>query len=121
MIPNYLSIYRPDEHAPSTYLYLPIYLSTYQLPNYLSTCLSTFYLSIRLGPTVARTCGEHTVLPDGSGTASASNLGGGDDGKVAAPTLSSTQKTASHLIRLGRTACGVDHAVRGADPPPPRV
>ena len=61
---------------------------------------------------------------DGFDTASASNLGGGDDGKVAAPTQSSTQKTASHLIRLGRTACGVDHAVRGADPPPhppPRI
>ena len=52
------------------------------------------------------------MLHDGSGTASASNLGGGDDGKVAAPTQSSTQKTASHLIRLGRTACGVDHVLR---------
>eukprot|EP00964_Phaeocystis_antarctica_P094751 scaffold61394_cov35-Phaeocystis_antarctica.AAC.2 len=40
------------------------------------------YLSAGLGPRVARTCGEHTV----SGKASASNLGGGDDGKVAAPT-----------------------------------
>ena len=85
MIPNYLSIYQPDEHTPSTYLYLPIYLSTYQLPNYLSTYLSTFY-PIRLGPRMARVVGEHTVLHDGSGTASASNLGGGDDGKVAAPT-----------------------------------
>ena len=77
-------------------IYLPIYLS--------------IYLSIRLGPRVWRERGEHTVSYDGFDTASASNLGGGDDGKVAAPTQSSTQKTASHLIRLGRTACGVDHA-----------
>ena len=86
-------------------IYLPIYLS--------------IYLSIRLGPRVWRERGEHTVSYGGFDTASASNLGGGDDGKVAAPAQSSTQKTASHLIRLGRTACGVDHAVRGADPPPP--
>eukprot|EP00964_Phaeocystis_antarctica_P077372 scaffold48008_cov54-Phaeocystis_antarctica.AAC.1 len=57
-----------------------------------------------------------TPWTQGGGTAPASNLGGGDDGKVAAPAQSSTQKTASHLIRLGRTACGVDHAVRGARP-----
>eukprot|EP00964_Phaeocystis_antarctica_P081926 scaffold51302_cov34-Phaeocystis_antarctica.AAC.1 len=66
-----------------------------------------------------------TPWTQGGGTAPASNLGGVEDGKVAAPTQSSTQKTASHLIRLGRTACGVDHAVRGARPtvtrftPPP--
>jgi len=59
------------------------------------------YLSIRLGPRVWRERGEHTVSYDGFDTASASNLGGGDDGKVAAPAQSSTQKTASHLIRLG--------------------
>eukprot|EP00964_Phaeocystis_antarctica_P029022 scaffold16347_cov49-Phaeocystis_antarctica.AAC.2 len=53
-----------------------------------------------------------TPWTQGGGTAPASNLGGGDDGKVAAPTKSSTQKTASHLIRLGRTACAVDHVVR---------
>eukprot|EP00964_Phaeocystis_antarctica_P129532 scaffold93372_cov30-Phaeocystis_antarctica.AAC.1 len=63
-------------------------------------------------PRVWRERGEHTVSYDGFDTASASNLGGGDDGKVAAPTQSSTQKTASHLIRLGRTACGVDHVLR---------
>eukprot|EP00964_Phaeocystis_antarctica_P045888 scaffold26459_cov55-Phaeocystis_antarctica.AAC.3 len=33
----------------------------------------------------------------------------GDDGKVAAPTHSSAQKAASHLIRRGRTTCGADH------------
>ena len=54
------------------------------------------------------------MLYDGFDTASA-NLGGGDDGKVEAPTQSSTQKTARHLIRLGRTACGVEYAVRGPE------
>ena len=58
---------------------------------------------------------------DGFDTASA-NLGGGDDGKVEAPTQSSTQKTARHLIRLGRTACGVRSLVlpSHAYPPPGR-
>ena len=59
---------------------------------------------------------------DGFDTASA-NLGG-DDGKVAAPTQSSTQKAASHLVRQGRITCGVeDREVRGppsrtSSPPP---
>ena len=44
------------------------------------------------------------MLYDGFGT-SASNLGAGDHGKVAAPTHSSTQKAASHLGRRGRTTC----------------
>ena len=39
----------------------------------------------------------------------APNLGAGDDGEVAAPTHSSTQKAASHLIRRGRITCGADH------------
>eukprot|EP00964_Phaeocystis_antarctica_P087372 scaffold55425_cov72-Phaeocystis_antarctica.AAC.2 len=38
----------------------------------------------------------------------APNLGAGDDGEVAAPTHSSTQKAASHLIRRGRITCGAD-------------
>ena len=54
------------------------------------------------------------MLYDRFDTASASNLGGDDGAGVAAPTESSTQKTASHLTRLGRTACG-DHAVRGTE------
>ena len=53
------------------------------------------------------------VLPhDQSGDTG--GAGGGDgfsgDSGGAAPTQSSTQKTASHLIRLGRTACAVDYA-----------
>ena len=39
----------------------------------------------------------------------APNLGAGDEGEVAAPTHSSTQKVASHLIRRGRITCGADH------------
>eukprot|EP00964_Phaeocystis_antarctica_P079907 scaffold49834_cov93-Phaeocystis_antarctica.AAC.1 len=53
-----------------------------QLANYLSTYLP-IYLPIcqARAESVARTCGEHTVSYDGFNTASASNLGGGDDGK----------------------------------------
>ena len=38
----------------------------------------------------------------------APNLGAGDDGEVAALTHPSTQKVASHLIKLGRITCGAD-------------
>ena len=38
----------------------------------------------------------------------APNLGAGDDGEVAAPTHSSAQKAASHLIKRGRITCGAD-------------
>ena len=44
----------------------------------------------------------------------APNLGAGEDGEVAAPTHSSTQKAASHLVRRGRIiTCGADHVDGG--------
>ena len=44
----------------------------------------------------------------------APNLGAGEDGEVAAPTHSSTQKAANHLIRRGRIiTCGADHVDGG--------
>ena len=53
------------------------------------------------------------MLYDGFGT-SASNLGAGADGKVAAQTQSSMQKAARYLSRRGQITCGADHAVRCA-------
>ena len=52
--------------------------------------------------------GEPSPDPEPSIMA-APNLGAGDEGEVAAPTHSSTQKVASHLIRRGRITCGADH------------
>ena len=49
------------------------------------------------------------MLYDGT---SASNLGAGADGKVAAPAQFSKHTVARYLRR--RITCGADHAVRGA-------
>ena len=51
--------------------------------------------------------GEPSPAPELSIMAAPSSEAG-DDGKVAAPTHSSTQKAAIHLIRWGRITCGAD-------------